>query len=664
MGIFSMLNKNNEELVGGISKRDLDNIKKRYVPNQEYTRKFLDYKARNVITKDNIMENLRNGLDFNYRVWDDDPPLYLLSKTRDVYEVMVYFGANPDFKEVYRMKGFQLNAIPQFLLEENNEFIQTLSIDVFDFFYGFEKLKWLKGLGVDFSKLAYFDIDRINSFTSIRTWLALTDMNDPESLKFILNETSFDFNSEIEYTGFGGTKILAKIWFIYVMKYLNNRYLGNDLKSVKIRGNLFKQLYKFYDNRFLITDTNSLGQNIFFMLSDIEKNKHSFVNVFIDFGVNPFQRDNSGTSFYDLLRENQNENKKSIELIEKSKFYSEYQNDLKKIKKADENLAVVKNDASNEVAKIVCRKNVVVTGSIDGYTRKEYENYLSDFGANILAEVSGKTEVLIVGKNPGSKLTKAQKLDVEIVYLSNYSDDSLVMHEPSLDEKHLNKENSILNQEKMQLDLEVINFIFDQYNVFDEVDCYQDIRDLFKLKQEDLLDGFHKLLESIKPGLTDQTVHNIKKDIEDYINGTLVITKTSSKEESILLESSLKFEAKPVTKRIPCQPIQFLDNKQKEVISLISKGEQSKALDIMIGDFDWAFSIDRNVNLLHISIMFDCIEIATYLINQGIDTKQPTTEELVGVPIFNLRITENLTALDIAKSMGKSSIEGLIKQSL
>ena len=61
-------------------------------------------------------------------------------------------------------------------------------------------------------------------------------------------------------------------------------------------------------------------------------------------------------------------------------------------------------------------KNVLVTGSLEKYTRDEIKNLLDSLGANVVSSVSKKLDFLIVGRDPGSKLEKATNLGIRIVY--------------------------------------------------------------------------------------------------------------------------------------------------------------------------------------------------------------------------------------------------------
>ena len=60
-------------------------------------------------------------------------------------------------------------------------------------------------------------------------------------------------------------------------------------------------------------------------------------------------------------------------------------------------------------------KTVVVTGTLDKYSREEIKEELRKRGANVTSSVSKKTDYLIAGKDAGSKLEKAKSLQVAIL---------------------------------------------------------------------------------------------------------------------------------------------------------------------------------------------------------------------------------------------------------
>ncbi|EES92124.1 NAD-dependent DNA ligase LigA [Clostridium botulinum] len=60
-------------------------------------------------------------------------------------------------------------------------------------------------------------------------------------------------------------------------------------------------------------------------------------------------------------------------------------------------------------------KTVVVTGSLNSFSRSEIKEKLQSLGAKVASSVSKKTDYVIVGKDPGSKYKKAVELNVKII---------------------------------------------------------------------------------------------------------------------------------------------------------------------------------------------------------------------------------------------------------
>jgi DNA ligase (NAD+) len=60
---------------------------------------------------------------------------------------------------------------------------------------------------------------------------------------------------------------------------------------------------------------------------------------------------------------------------------------------------------------------VVVTGSIEGYSRDSIREHLEGLGAKVTDSVSKKTDYLVAGEGGGSKLAKAEELGVAVVSL-------------------------------------------------------------------------------------------------------------------------------------------------------------------------------------------------------------------------------------------------------
>ncbi len=60
-------------------------------------------------------------------------------------------------------------------------------------------------------------------------------------------------------------------------------------------------------------------------------------------------------------------------------------------------------------------KTIVVTGSLENFTRQQIEQAIRQAGAKSSSSVSKKTDFVLAGENPGSKLDKARKLGVEVI---------------------------------------------------------------------------------------------------------------------------------------------------------------------------------------------------------------------------------------------------------
>ncbi|MBE6152994.1 MAG: NAD-dependent DNA ligase LigA [Firmicutes bacterium] len=62
----------------------------------------------------------------------------------------------------------------------------------------------------------------------------------------------------------------------------------------------------------------------------------------------------------------------------------------------------------------IFNKSFVLTGTLENYTRDKLKQILEDMGGIVNSSVSKNTDVVIAGENAGSKLEKAQKLNIEI----------------------------------------------------------------------------------------------------------------------------------------------------------------------------------------------------------------------------------------------------------
>jgi DNA ligase (NAD+) len=60
-------------------------------------------------------------------------------------------------------------------------------------------------------------------------------------------------------------------------------------------------------------------------------------------------------------------------------------------------------------------RTLVVTGTLEGFTRQEAEEAIRAGGGKVAGSVSKKTDYLVAGESAGSKLTKAQELAVTVL---------------------------------------------------------------------------------------------------------------------------------------------------------------------------------------------------------------------------------------------------------
>ena len=87
---------------------------------------------------------------------------------------------------------------------------------------------------------------------------------------------------------------------------------------------------------------------------------------------------------------------------------------IKKLKAGGVNTRKLATQKSGKNPKI-SGKSFVVTGTLQKYSRKEAETLIKSLGGRVLSGVSKKTDYLVVGEDPGSKLDKARKLNVHIL---------------------------------------------------------------------------------------------------------------------------------------------------------------------------------------------------------------------------------------------------------
>ncbi len=67
-------------------------------------------------------------------------------------------------------------------------------------------------------------------------------------------------------------------------------------------------------------------------------------------------------------------------------------------------------------------KTIAVTGKLGNYTRDSIQARLRDLGAKPVSKVSKRTDYLMLGERPGSKLVKALSLGITVLSEQEFED--------------------------------------------------------------------------------------------------------------------------------------------------------------------------------------------------------------------------------------------------
>ncbi|MCM8784664.1 MAG: NAD-dependent DNA ligase LigA [Candidatus Omnitrophica bacterium] len=95
-------------------------------------------------------------------------------------------------------------------------------------------------------------------------------------------------------------------------------------------------------------------------------------------------------------------------------FFSNEEN-LKVIEKLKKAGVRMEKEKVEEKKDILSGLTFVITGTLENYSRDEIQDYIKKLGGKVTDSVSKKTNYLICGMEPGSKLQKAKQLGVKII---------------------------------------------------------------------------------------------------------------------------------------------------------------------------------------------------------------------------------------------------------
>ncbi|MDR1467076.1 MAG: NAD-dependent DNA ligase LigA [Oscillospiraceae bacterium] len=172
----------------------------------------------------------------------------------------------------------------------------------------------------------------------------------------------------------------------------------------------------------------NIEKSIFNWLGAIEKSKkRSFDRVVFALGIHHIGKQASKllVQHFENMEAIKNATAKEIEAIDGFgpaasrsiiNYFSLKENlDLiKDLKNLGIKMSLEPSEKTN-ISKVFLGKVFVLTGSLKNYKRYEIAKIIEDFGGRISSSVSKKTDYVLFGDSPGSKLLKAQKLNVKCI---------------------------------------------------------------------------------------------------------------------------------------------------------------------------------------------------------------------------------------------------------
>ena len=75
----------------------------------------------------------------------------------------------------------------------------------------------------------------------------------------------------------------------------------------------------------------------------------------------------------------------------------------------------VHEDHQGELDRFLEGKQFVLTGTLSGLSRSEAKTVIQGLGGKVTGSISKRTDCVVAGSDPGSKLDKAQKLGIRIL---------------------------------------------------------------------------------------------------------------------------------------------------------------------------------------------------------------------------------------------------------
>lgn len=191
----------------------------------------------------------------------------------------------------------------------------------------------------------------------------------------------------------------------------------------------FSDLYKLQQYKNQIIQLHGFGKKKFNnIIVELEKSKKKcFTNILIGLGINNVGLYLAKVLSKKFLNIDNLQNASINELLEIKTIGQQIAQNIKDFFLNPINLMEIKNlkklglsfvyipKATNNSNHFFQNKRVIFTGALKKYSRVEAKIIAENLGAIITSSVSIKTDYIIVGENPGFKLSKAQKLNIPII---------------------------------------------------------------------------------------------------------------------------------------------------------------------------------------------------------------------------------------------------------
>lgn len=95
--------------------------------------------------------------------------------------------------------------------------------------------------------------------------------------------------------------------------------------------------------------------------------------------------------------------------------YFQDKKNLNFIDKLIKNGVHIKSTQKKELKNNISGKTFVFTGGLESMTRDDAKSKVREFGGNVSESVSSKLNYLVAGSDPGSKLDKANSLNIAVL---------------------------------------------------------------------------------------------------------------------------------------------------------------------------------------------------------------------------------------------------------